>query len=281
MKMLRQALLTLSLSTVAIGGFSCNGALPEDDALVGEATSALTVAEESGDVTADAAGAESDADASALAEQVGVLPEVPGEGLGVCDFQAQRARVMARYDANGDGRLGPAERQAIRDDLEDRVGHPMATRFGLRHRVHVMKRLRWAFDENNDGALSTEERTALVDALEARCQQLRARVMERFDANADGQLDDAEKQAAREAFLARVRAARQATLQKYDANGNGMLEEPERKQLVADQVAAFRARRAAVVAQFDANGDGTLDDAEKLALKKALQQRVAEGRDAE
>ena len=278
MKILRKTLLTLSLSALA----GCQGgAMTEDETLVGEASSALTVAEESGDVTADAVGGESSTELSASGDEASLLPQTPGEADGFCDLNARRARVLARYDANDDGRLGPAERQALKDDLVARAGHPIAVRFGLMHRAHVIKRLQWVFDSNLDGTLSADERTAMVDALEARCVRIRANVIARFDANGDGSLDAAEKQAAKDAFVARVQALRQQVLTQYDVNSNGVLEETERAQLRSDRIAAFQARRAMVVAQFDVNDDGVLDDAEKTALKQAITQRIIDGRDAE
>ncbi|MDP2270687.1 MAG: calcium-binding protein [Archangium sp.] len=278
MKILRKTLLALSLS---VGAVACQGGqMTEEETLVGEASAALTVAEESGDVTADAVGGETATELTASGDESAVLPQAP-DGDGVCDLGARKARVLARYDANGDGRLGPVERDALRDDLQARVGHPVALRFGLIHRAHVIKRLQWVFDTNLDGSLSADERTAMVDALEARCERLRAQVIERFDANADGSLDATEKQAAKDALVARIQAFRQQVLTQYDANTNGVLDDGERQQLRSDRIAAFQARRAAVVAQFDVNDDGTLDDAEKRALKQAITQRIIEGRDAE
>lgn len=282
MKILRKTFLTLSLTTLCAGGLACQGGpLTEDETLIGEASAALTVAEESGDVTADAVGGESSTELTASGDEASLLPQVPTEADGVCDLSARRARVLARYDMNGDGRLGPAERRALNDDLIARADHPVAARFGLMHRAHVIKRLRWVFDANSDGSLSSDERTAMIDALEARCERIRAKVLERFDANGDGSLDATEKQAAKDALVARVQAFRQQVLSQYDVNSNGVLDETERQQLKRDRIAAFQARRAAVVAQFDVNGDGTLDDAEKTALKQAITQRIAEGRDAE
>jgi EF hand len=278
MKTLRQALLTLAFAAAS----SCAGpAMTQDETLVGEASSALTVAEETGDVTADAAGAETDAALGVSGDESAAVPEMPGDTDGVCDVGARRARVLARYDANDDGRLEATERAALKADLEARVGHPLAVRFGLAHRAHVMRRLHWVFDTDGDGALSSDERTAMVDALEARCERLRAAVIARFDANGDGSLDATERQAAKDAFVARVQAARQQVLAQYDTNGNGVLDDGERAALRDDRIAAFKARRAAVVSQFDANHDGVLDDAEKLALKNAIIQRIEEGRDAE
>lgn len=109
MKILRKTLLTLSLAGLSVGGLACQGGtMTEDETLVGEASSALTVAEESGDVTADAVGAETPSELIASVEESSVLPEMPGEADGVCDLGARRARVMARYDTNGDGQIGRA-----------------------------------------------------------------------------------------------------------------------------------------------------------------------------
>lgn len=281
MKPLRRALLTLSLSALSLSGAACQGAMNEDEALVGEATSYLTVAEETGDLANEAAAGQSDAAMEETASEATELPSMPDDASGVCDLEGRRQRVIARYDENGDGQLGPGERGQLKRDLEARVGHPIAFRFAVHHRVAVMKRVKWVFDENNDGVLSTEERTALVDALEARCRLVRARVMERFDANHDGALDETERQAAKQALQMKVQALRQQALAKYDKNGNGTLDDGEKLAMRSDLIAAWKAKRAEVVKHFDANADGTLDDTEKLALKRALQQRIAEGKDAE
>jgi hypothetical protein len=278
---LRRTLFTLSLSALSLGGLACSGALSEDEALVGEATSYLSAGEETGSLAADASGAESDAEGAGLIDESMELPTMPPEASGVCDIEGRRQRVLARYDENGDGQLGPAERRVMARELEARVGHPVAARFAMRHRVHVLKRLKWAFDENGDGALSMDERTALIDAIEARCLRLRAAALERFDANGNGQLDAPERQAAKEALSARLAAARTQVLSAHDANGNGVLDDGERAALKAERLAALRAKRAEVVGRFDADGSGSLDAAETLALKRAIQVRVAEGRDAE
>ncbi|MDX2015646.1 MAG: calcium-binding protein [Myxococcaceae bacterium] len=281
MKPLRRPWLTLSLFAVSLAGVACSGALGEDEAVVGEATSMLSAGEETGALATEASGAESDVDGAALVDESMELPSMSADSSGVCDLEGRRQRVMARYDENGDGQLGPSERRTLARELEARAGHPLAVRFGLRHRVMVLKRLKWAFDENGDGQLSTDERTALVDAMEARCQRLRAAALERFDANTNGVLDAPEREAAKQALAARVQAARQQVLAAHDSNQNGALDESERAALRAERVAAFRAKRAEVVSRFDVDGNGALDDAETLALKRAIQVRVAEGRDAE
>jgi hypothetical protein len=281
MSPLRRALLTLSLAAAGLSGVACQGAMTEDDALVGEASSYLTVADETGDVAAEAAGAESDATVQDLATDSAELPSSPESLGGVCDVEGRRQQVLAKYDENGDGTLGPVERRQLERDLTARVGHPVAVRFAIRHRAHVLARVKWAFDENGDGVLSTDERTAMVDAMEARCLRIRAHLLEKFDANHDGALDASEKQAAKDALKARVQALRQQVLATYDLNTNGVLDDGERAALRDARIAAFKAKRAEVKSQFDANHDGTLDDTELLALKRAIQQRIAEGRDAE
>lgn len=276
---LRTTLFSLSL---AVAGLGCNAPAPttEEQSAVSEASSALSVAEESGDVTADVSGGETELALAADADDASVLPdEAPADVDGVCDLQGRRARVLARYDANGNGQLDRPELAALREDLIDRGG--FAARFAIAHRRHVLRRLAWVFDDNGDGQLSSDERTALVDALEARCERIKANVVARFDANGDGQLDQAERQAAKDALRARLAAERQRILAAYDANENGVLDDGERLTLRQDRVAAFRARRAEVIARFDADGDGSLNDAEKLALRQAIQQRIIEGRDAE
>ncbi|MEW5740874.1 MAG: calcium-binding protein [Myxococcota bacterium] len=278
----RLSLLSLSLAVVTLSTAGCQGALTDDEQAVGEATSYLTASEETGDLASEAVAAEEVTVMEAEAEDAAVLPELPSSDAdGVCNFGAVKARVIARYDANGDGVLGPVERQALKADLEDRTHHPLATRFVIKHRLHVLKRLKWVFDENSDGVLSPEERTALVDAMQARCERVKANVMQRFDANGDGVLDATERQAAKAALVARIQAARQEVLSRYDANGNGVLDPGERQAFKADLIAAWQAKKAEVKAQFDADSDGTLNDAEKLALKQHLQQRIIEGRDAE
>jgi hypothetical protein len=279
MHSLRKTLLTLSLAAASLGGLACGrGAMPEDETVVGQASAALELSDESGDVTADAVGGESDLVSAASADESAALPEMSAGASGVCDLQGRRQRVLARYDTNTNGQLDPAEVQALKADLADRS---FAVRFGVAHRRHVLRRLHWVFDENADGQLSADERTALVDTLEARCERIKAQVLARFDANANGRLDETERQAAKEALRARVQAFRAQVLSRYDANGNGVLDDGERAALRDDRSAAFRARRAELVAQFDANGDGALDAAETASLKQAIQQRVVEGRDAE
>jgi hypothetical protein len=281
MNPLRHTLLSLSLLAVASSTAGCQGAMSEEDQDLGEASSYLTLSEETGEAAGDSVALESPETLTSSAEDTAALPELPADADGVCDLRGARQRVLARYDDNGNGQLDPAERVALRRDLVAMSSRPMAARFVLRHRAAVMTRVRWAFDENGDGVLSSDERTALVDALQARCERRRAELLSRFDANGDGTLDATERAAVKAALVAKVQAQRQALLARYDANGNGVLDDGERVALRNDLVAAWQAKRAQVVTQFDANGNGALDAGERMTLKQALQQRIAEGRDAD
>ena len=196
-----------------------------------------------------------------------------------CDFSARRARVLANYDANGNGRLDPTELAALSGDIGERVDHRLPDGFAgrvVRRARHVaFRRVLWAFDENNDGRLSMEERTGMIDALENRCRILRGRILSRFDANGDGRLDATELAAARQAFRERLAARKAAVLARYDANGNGTLDPAERAAFRQDLIARARARRAELMQRFDANGDGTLQPDELAALKAFVRARVS------
>lgn len=265
------AAIALSLSLTA-----CQGALTQDELAVGEAASALTVAEEGNELSQEALVAESPDEVAQDADDSAALPDEPA-GDGVCDFRARRQQVLARYDANGNQRLDPAERQTLRSELSQ--SERLMARFAVRHRARALPRLHWVFDANGDHQLSEDERTAMIDALEARCERIHARVLATFDADHDGALSEPERAQAKAAARAKVQAVRQQLLARYDANGNGQLELAERAQLKADLVAKWQAKKAQLVAQYDTDGDGRLSPQEAAPLKAAIAQRIAEGRE--
>ncbi|WP_309386581.1 EF-hand domain-containing protein [Cerasicoccus frondis] len=85
-----------------------------------------------------------------------------------------REDILAKFDADGDGKLSESEREAAREY----------------HREQMSLR---RFDADGDGALSAEER-AQYDAFVA---EREAKLLERFDKDGDGILSDEEKQQAR------------------------------------------------------------------------------------
>ncbi len=271
LKTSKVAVVAVSLSLSA-----CQGALSPTELAVDEAAAALTVAEEGSELSEEAAVAEGPAEGALDADERAALPSAEA-APGVCDFEGRRAQVLARYDANGNQRLDPAERQTLRSELAP--GDRLLARFALPFRARALPRLHWVFDADSDRQLSDDERTALVDALEARCERVRARVLATFDENGDGALNDAEKDAARAAARARLAAARSQLLARYDANANGQLDPAERAQLKADLEARWQAKQGQLLARYDVNGDGRLSAQEAAPLKAAVAQRIAEGRE--
>jgi hypothetical protein len=96
-----------------------------------------------------------------------------------------RARVLERFDANGDGRLDEGEREAARAAF----------------RARVLER----FDADGDGTLSPDERAKAREAV-------RERACEAFDRDGDGRLDRRERMRARMAMRRAARAFHRAGL---------------------------------------------------------------------
>jgi hypothetical protein len=186
-----------------------------------------------------------------------------------CSLEAIRARVLARYDRNGDGKLGPAERAALAEDLGP---YPALRYRWARH--FRLQRMKWVYDANEDGVLEQTERAALRADLEARCEARRAVLLEHFDADQSGTLDASEWAAARDALRARIQARVQAVLDEFDANGNGQLDAGEKLQLAAAVRARLQALREEIKAQYDADGNGVLDEAERAQLREFLRAHI-------
>ncbi|MFY1831816.1 calcium-binding protein [Myxococcus fulvus] len=282
----RTRILAASLCLAVPGGLTACG-LDSDDAAaphVREAAAYLALAEEEGGLGEDAV---VDSDTPRLealaAEEVEDTRTEPTDTGDVCDFDAHRARVVARHDENADGELGRRELRALRADLDERRDflRSRLAQGGRRVRPQAFWRVRWVFDEDADGALSSDERAALGDAMEARCQRLRARRLEQYDTNGDGVLDEAERRAVRESRRARWELLRQERLQAYDVNHDGALDASESATLRKARVEAAWKRRAEVLTTYDTDADGVLSTTEALPLREALQQRITEGHDAE
>lgn len=85
----------------------------------------------------------------ALAADDGALDGGPGKGL----RGRIRERVLEKFDKDGDGKLGPEERQAAREALVDRI----------------IQR----FDKDGDGKLSREELLQAIAAMRQRLLEFR------------------------------------------------------------------------------------------------------------
>ena len=134
-----------------------------------------------------------------------------------------RARMIERFDLDGDQKLSREERAAAREEL----GKGKLRRFKGRseRRTEFRQRAMERFDLDKNGTLDEAERNALREARKAKRDARRAR----FDTNGDGEISREERRAARQ----QLKEARQA----FDADGDGELSKEERK--------AFRKARKA------------------------------------
>jgi Ca2+-binding EF-hand superfamily protein len=239
------------VSAALFGSGACSNVPSDSELTVGMGAAALVTSEDESQIAEEALPALAEADLPSAAEEeasglVDRDPAAESAGYDACDFSERRARIVAAYDTNRNGRLDPDELAALRQDLGDRVQGQLGFRLGRVARLlrHIaFERVRWAFDENNDGRLSLEERLALVEALEHRCQVLRQRLLDQFDANQNGHLDPEELAMARAAYRERIAERRAQVLARYDANGNGALDPSEREALRRDLMERARARR--------------------------------------
>lgn len=90
-----------------------------------------------------------------------------------------------------------------------------------------------------------------------------AEIIAKFDTDGDGKLNEEERKAAGDARKAEGEKRRAEMLEKFDTDKDGKLSPEERK--------------AAMLSRFDADGDGELNEAEKAEMKKAMQERRAQG----
>lgn len=109
---------------------------------------------------------------------------------------ANRDKLLAQFDKDGDGQLSPQEREAARAAMQNR-GRP-----GGGDRINPAELLR-KFDKDGDGRLNEQERAAAQAAMkEAGGQnrelspEMKARILKEFDKDGDGQLNEQERAAA-------------------------------------------------------------------------------------
>ena len=164
-----------------------------------------------------------------------------------------KAKFMEKFDADKDGQISDAEKEAIKAEF--------AKRGPKRQRPEL-----------------TEEQKA---KFEARKAEMKAKFMEKFDADKDGQLSDAEKEAAKAEF--QKRGPKGPKCGKKGPRRPGCCgKKAERPQLTEEQKAEmkakFEARKAEMKAKFmekfDTDKDGQLSDAEKEAAKAEFQKHA-------
>ena len=140
--------------------------------------------------------------------------------------ERMRTAMLERFDANKDGEIDDAEREAAREQTQARFTE-MRDRF-----------LQRRFDADGDGQLSEAETAEMNKAQEgwrARADAARAEFMERFDADKDGQISEPEREAVRESFRAQIEERRQAFMAEWDKDGDRELSDDERAAMLIDR----------------------------------------------
>lgn len=131
-------------------------------------------------------------------------PSGPRAGAGM------RAKVLEKFDADGDGKLSDEERAAAKAAREAKgnasprqngagagakqggpKGKNGAGQMGAKRGAQMRERILQKFDADGDGKLNEEERAAAKAAREQHIKE--------FDSNGDGKLDDTERKAAMQA----------------------------------------------------------------------------------
>lgn len=123
-------------------------------------------------------------------------------------FRQIQQNIQQRFDKNGDGTLGPRERELAQQAFQQRQSNRSGQASG--NRPQLGDQARDHFDRNDDGQLGPREREAARDAMQQRRSNSGTgqtgdhpstsdRVLNRFDRNDDGQLGQRERKAANEA----------------------------------------------------------------------------------
>jgi len=171
------------------------------------------------------------------------------------------ARVLEKFDTDGDGKLSPEERQAALEAAPPEVRQRIEE-----HRQKMLEK----FDADGDGQLNDAERAAAREALKQRIAEEKQKFLEKWDKDGDGVLSDAEKAAAKEAFEGRIRQQfqerRQEFIKKWDTDGDGKLNDEER-------AAAREAIRERIKDHLDRNDDGKVGPIEQRMGVRQWQRR--------
>lgn len=156
-------------------------------------------------------------------------------------------RLAERFDADGDGTLSDAERQAAMDDMAQREAEREQRRIDQ-------------YDTDGDGVLSAEEEAAAQAAEQAQRQERFQNFADQFDQDGDGNLDADERSDA----FATVRDQREIErfIRQYDSNGDGVIDTVDFN--------AFLTLYQAESSRADVNGDGSVDALDVSAFRDLM-----------
>jgi Ca2+-binding EF-hand superfamily protein len=115
-----------------------------------------------------------------------------------------RAEMIKKFDANGDGKLDQTERQAARNYMQSMRQTRANQGEGQRSDRSGGGRAIARFDTDGDGQLSADERAAAAVTIRENMAN-NPRAMQRFDLDGDGALSEAEWAQARDQIGERMR----------------------------------------------------------------------------
>jgi len=161
----------------------------------------------------------------------------------------KKAKLIAKYDKNGNGVIDGAEMDAFRKDF-----------MGAAH--EELKE----FDTDHDGKLSDDEITAIKPGAGAKKNDALTSLLAKYDQNHNGQIDGQEVEALRKDYA----ATPDGPLKAFDGNHDGKLSDEE---IAALKSKATKAERlAALLAKYDKNSNGMIDADEAESVRKAYAQ---------
>ena len=172
--------------------------------------------------------------------------------------------LLAKYDANKDGRLDTAEREIIRTDRLRPQSRERSPRRQFRYPDEVVAR----FDRNDDNELEGEEFDAARQWVDKRFKEINAE----YDADKDGRLNTAERAA----------LSKQIEGGKFKDIGwltRYLVRSPRSSR--GDRNRDMRGgesgqSRGGILRRSDKDGDGRLSEGELIAARAALKQFEAE-----
>ena len=172
--------------------------------------------------------------------------------------------LLAKYDANKDGRLDTAEREIIRTDRLRPQSRERSPRRQFRYPDEVVAR----FDRNDDNELEGEEFDAARQWVDKRFKEINAE----YDADKDGRLNTAER-AALSKQIEGGKFKEMGWLTRY------LVRSPRSSR--GDRNRDMREResgqsRGGILRRSDKDGDGRLSEGELTAARAALKQFEAE-----
>jgi len=172
--------------------------------------------------------------------------------------------LLAKYDANKDGRLDTAEREIIRTDRLRPQSRERSPRRQFRYPDEVVAR----FDRNDDNELEGEEFDAARQWVDKRFKEINAE----YDADKDGRLNTAER-AALSKQIEGGKFKEMGWLTRYLVRSPRSSRGDRNRDMRGGESGQSR---GGILRRSDKDGDGRLSEGELTAARAALKQFEAE-----